>query len=151
MSHDEAGQPMFEIAVSVTHADDVRPRLFRHERPGGRALTLDGEQHLQHPIILSEFGGLALRAPGTWGYSACNHPEELALRYAALPDTVHRLELLSGFCYTQFADTYQEGNGLLYADRRPKFALEEMARATRGLSSPGAHVDASTAPRVEVE
>ena len=45
---------------------------------------------------------------------------------------VRGLELLSGFCYTQFADTYQEANGLLYADRTPKFPLEEMAAATRG-------------------
>jgi len=45
---------------------------------------------------------------------------------------VRNLGLLSGFCYTQFADTYQEANGLLYADRTPKFPLEEIARATSG-------------------
>ena len=45
---------------------------------------------------------------------------------------VRSSELLAGFCYTQFADTYQEANGLLYADRRPKLPLEEIARATRG-------------------
>ena len=28
--------------------------------------------------------------------------------------------MFSGFCYTQFADTFQEANGLLYADRTPK-------------------------------
>jgi hypothetical protein len=133
------------------HADDVRPRLFRRERPGGRALTLDGEHQLEHPIILSEFGGIALAAPGTWGYSSCNHPEELARRYAALLSTVHRLELLSGFCYTQFADTYQEANGLLYADRRPKFPLEAMARATRGMFTPGAHLEGSAVLQAEGE
>ncbi len=42
------------------------------------------------------------------------------------------LTLLAGFCYTQFADTYQEANGLLCADRTPKFPLEEIAAATRG-------------------
>ena len=36
------------------------------------------------------------------------------------------------FCYTQFADTYQEANGLLYADRTPKFPLDRIARATNG-------------------
>jgi hypothetical protein len=40
--------------------------------------------------------------------------------------------MLAGFCYTQFADTYQEANGLLYADRTPKAPLEEIAAATRG-------------------
>jgi hypothetical protein len=45
---------------------------------------------------------------------------------------VHSLQLLAGFCYTQFTDTYQEANGLLSADRRPKFPLERIARVTGG-------------------
>ena len=45
---------------------------------------------------------------------------------------VRGLPLLAGFCYTQFADTYQEANGLLYADRTPKFPIEQIALATGG-------------------
>ena len=41
-------------------------------------------------------------------------------------------QLLAGFCYTQFTDTYQEANGLLYADRTPKIPLERIAAATAG-------------------
>lgn len=37
-----------------------------------------------------------------------------------------------GFGYTQLADTFQERNGLLEADRSPKASLEKIARATRG-------------------
>jgi beta-galactosidase/beta-glucuronidase len=115
------------------HAAEVRLRLFHHERPGGRLLTLEASgKDLEHPIILSEFGGIALVDDATWGYSRVGTPAELEQRYTALLDTVHRLELLSGFCYTQFADTYQEANGLLYADRTPKFSIERMERATRG-------------------
>ena len=115
------------------HAEEVRLRLFHHERPGGRLLTLEhGAKDLDHPIILSEFGGIALVESATWGYSRVGTPAELEQRYTALLDTVHRLDLLSGFCYTQFADTYQEANGLLYANRQPKFALARMERATRG-------------------
>jgi hypothetical protein len=33
--------------------------------------------------------------------------------------------MFSGFCYTQFADTFQEVNGLLYADRTPKIPTGE--------------------------
>ena len=40
--------------------------------------------------------------------------------------------MLPGFCYTQFTDTYQEANGLLYMDRTPKFPIEQIAIATRG-------------------
>ncbi|WP_437620034.1 glycoside hydrolase family 2 protein [Sorangium sp. So ce1151] len=117
------------------HAEDVRPRLFQRERPGGRLLVLDGHREtVELPIILSEFGGIALRrsAPGIWGYSLCNDPRSFARAYESLLAAVRSVELLSGFCYTQFADTYQEANGLLYADRTPKFPLHEIRAATRG-------------------
>ncbi|MDP9397825.1 MAG: hypothetical protein M3P96_08415 [Actinomycetota bacterium] len=45
---------------------------------------------------------------------------------------VASLDHITGFCYTQFADTYQEVNGLLYADRRPKAPLDAIAAATLG-------------------
>ncbi|MBI2392079.1 MAG: glycoside hydrolase family 2 [Deltaproteobacteria bacterium] len=111
---------------------EVLPRLLKRERPGGRALMLKGNGASEHPIILSEFGGIALARPGTWGYTAAPNTRELARRYRALLDAVNGVELLAGFCYTQFADTWQEANGLLYADRTPKFPLDEMCAATRG-------------------
>src|SRR5215217_2070276 len=49
---------------------DQRVRLFQHERPGGRLLMLQGHAQTDHPIILSEFGGIAVHAEDTWGYSA---------------------------------------------------------------------------------
>jgi len=114
------------------HADEVRPRLFNRERPGGRILTLDSDLEDQdHPIVLSEFGGIALALDKTWGYSTCKSPAELERRYVALLTTVNSLRLLAGFCYTQFADTYQEANGLLYESREPKFPLVRIAQATR--------------------
>ena len=119
------------------HADEVRPQLFRRERPGGRLLVLEGQPHADHPIVLSEFGGIAYASgPGTWGYSRCSSADELAGRYATLLKTVRSLDLLAGFCYTQFADTYQEANGLLYANRRPKFSLAQIREATAGGSRP---------------
>jgi hypothetical protein len=123
------------------HAHDELPRIFRRERPGGRLLVLEGDRHAELPIVLSEFGGIALSAErNTWGYSRVGTEAEFASRYEKLMTAVHSIGLLSGFCYTQFADTYQEANGLLYADRRPKIPLERMQAATRGrdvLPSPG--------------
>jgi hypothetical protein len=83
---------------------------------------------------LSEFGGMALsrNVHETWGYSRCADAQSFATRYMELLKTVRSLEMLCGFCYTQFADTFQEANGLLYADRTPKFPIEEIARATSG-------------------
>jgi beta-galactosidase/beta-glucuronidase len=114
------------------HADEVLPRLFKRERPGGRLLVLEGERHAEQPLMLTEFGGISLvpSKPGSWGYSICRDPESLARQYERLLEVVGSLGLLSGFCYTQFADTYQETNGLLYADRTPKVPIERIRAAT---------------------
>jgi beta-galactosidase/beta-glucuronidase len=113
------------------HADQVLPRLFKRERPGGRLLVIEGHPHTDLPLMLTEFGGIALsREQGTWGYARCKSPEEFAQRFRELLDVVRELQVLSGFCYTQFADTYQEANGLLYADRTPKIPLEQISAAT---------------------
>jgi len=117
-------------------SEEVLPRLFRRERPGGRQLVL--EAHKDQPIVLSEFGGIALsrNVQETWGYSRAPSADEFAERYTRLLASVRSLGLLAGFCYTQFTDTYQESNGLLYADRTPKIPLEEIARATAGVPLP---------------
>jgi hypothetical protein len=87
--------------------------------------------------MLTEFGGIAFQPspePGvkkTWGYSVAANEEEFEKLYGALLNTVIHTALFSGFCYTQFADTFQEANGLLHADRTPKIALERIAEVTR--------------------
>ena len=67
-----------------------------------------------------------------WGYSRGESEEDFAKRYLELLRVIRSLPVLAGFCYTQFADTYQEANGLLFADRTPKFPVEQIALATRG-------------------
>ena len=114
-------------------AEEVLPRLFKRERPGGRMLVLEQKQS-DVPLMLTEFGGIALSRDesGTWGYSRSKDPHEFARRYRELLDVVRDLHVFSGFCYTQFADTYQEANGLLFADRTPKIPVEQIAAATAG-------------------
>jgi hypothetical protein len=136
--HDYDDQP--ERIAERYHADDLRPRLFKRERPGGRLLVLEGQAHIDvdQPLMLTEFGGIALArgVKGTWGYSSCSTPEDFARLFTRLIEVVRSLSLLAGFCYTQFADTYQEANGLLNADRTPKFALQQIARAVGGRAAP---------------
>jgi beta-galactosidase/beta-glucuronidase len=133
--HDYDDQPQ-RIARRY-RADEVLPRLFKRERPGGRILVLEGDKHMDQPLMLTEFGGIALapRRGSTWGYSASRSPEEFARQYEQLLDVVREVGLFSGFCYTQFADTWQEANGLLYADRTPKIPLDRIRAATAGASS----------------
>jgi hypothetical protein len=115
------------------HAEEALPRLFSRERPGGRLLVLAREAHTDLPIALSECGGIAFTTTdGAWGYSVATTADAFATIYSRLMEALHSIGLFSGFCYTQFADTYQEANGLLYADRRPKIPFTRIAEATRG-------------------
>ena len=113
---------------------EVESLLFKRERPGGRMLVVDGMQRAEQPIVLTEFGGIALsqNQDGTWGYSRSENSSDLLDRYRKLLEAVRSLPALAGFCYTQFTDTYQEANGLLFMDRRPKADFEEIALATSG-------------------
>jgi beta-galactosidase/beta-glucuronidase len=127
--HDYDDQPE---RIARRYGTEEIPRLFKRERPGGRLLMLEG-QPAEQPIMLTEFGGIAFsRDAATWGYSRTDTEEDFAKRYLDLLKVVRALPMLAGFCYTQFTDTYQEANGLLYADRTPKIPVEHIALATRG-------------------
>ena len=101
------------------------PRLFRSERPGGRMLVVGEEppprpadrahRVRRHRLLAGRRGPGATPAwsPDRWpsGTPSCSA-------------VVRPQPCWPGFCYTQFADTYQEANGLLFADRTPKLRLE---------------------------
>ncbi|MES2932099.1 MAG: glycoside hydrolase family 2 TIM barrel-domain containing protein [Pseudomonadota bacterium] len=115
--------------------------LFDRRRPGGRILTLDGYPHRGQPIVLTEFGGIAYSkcpepgVPQIWGYAYAESDEEFLGIYRKLLEVVSETAMFSGFCYTQFADTFQEANGLLCADRTPKLPLAQIAEATCNLKT----------------
>ncbi len=123
--------------LRVRYGPEIKPdQLFDRRRPGGRVLTLDGYPHRGQPIMLTEFGGIKFAvgsdrdSPVAWGYSDADQATEFAKLFDSLLQTVIHTALFSGFCYTQFADTFQECNGLLTADRQPKVPLEEIAAST---------------------
>jgi hypothetical protein len=128
--HDYDEQP---ARIMARYGFTDMPLVFKRERPGGRLLSLE-EDHHDLPIMITEFGGIAFSKDwaGTWGYSRANGADDFAERYSNLLRAIRGIPALAGFCYTQFADTYQESNGLLYADRTPKFPLEQIAAATAG-------------------
>ncbi|MDB5756044.1 MAG: glycoside hydrolase family 2 [Massilia sp.] len=126
------------LAARYAVTDPVRT-LFDQRRPGGRILTLDGFPHRGQPIVLTEFGGIAFEddcgrpAPAAWGYSHAHSAESFLDLYRNLLAVVNNTSMFSGFCYTQFADTFQEANGLLCADRKPKLPLDQIYAATRSI------------------
>jgi hypothetical protein len=84
--------------------------------------------------MLTEFGGIAYArgagGRGAWGYSVAADADDFLRRYSGLMKVATHAALFSGFCYTQFADTFQEANGLLTAERVPKVPLEEIRKLT---------------------
>ena len=119
--------------LRLRYGQENAQQLFDRRRPGGRILTLDGYPHRGQPIVLTEFGGIAYAKPADsreWGYSTAEGDEDFAAKFHALLEAVSTTPMFSGYCYTQFADTFQEANGLLRADRTPKIPFATIAAAT---------------------
>jgi beta-galactosidase/beta-glucuronidase len=125
--------------LRARYTTQSRAEVLANERPGRRRLRLPSALDAGQPWLLSEFGGIAYTPPAereqSWGYDRAESAADLQARYERLLAVVRALPF-AGYCYTQFADTYQEKNGLLSDDRTPKFPLEAIALATRGPKSP---------------
>jgi len=136
--HDYDGEP---DRLGARYETSEHRTLFDQRRPGGRILTLDGFPHRGQPIVLTEFGGIAYDVDAdpeqTWGYSRAHTAESFYDVYRRMLAVVNTRTMFAGFCYTQFADTFQEANGLLRADRTPKIPLEMISAATRNVPLEG--------------
>jgi beta-galactosidase/beta-glucuronidase len=127
--------------MRMRYGAEVKPQEVVDRRwTGGRILTLDGYPHRGQPICLSEFGGVAFApddraAPENgWGYAQAHSAEEFEHMVCTVIEVARTTAMFSAFCYTQFADTFQEVNGLLYADRTPKIPLDRLRKGVRGLA-----------------
>jgi beta-galactosidase/beta-glucuronidase len=138
--HDYEGDPAH---MRTRYGPEVKPQEVVDRRwAGGRTLTLDGYPHRGQPVCLTEFGGISYLDPRQddgkqWGYIQCTDRAQFEELCCTLIEVARTSALFSGFCYTQFADTFQERNGLLTADRQPKFSLERIRAAVRGPPPPG--------------
>ena len=123
------------LAARYRDAGALAATLARR-RDDGLLPDLDRRPAGNRAVVLSEFGGIALRADdeqsGSWGYGDAGSPADFVARYRDLWAAVHASDVLAGACWTQLTDTYQEVNGLLRADRTPKADPAELAAATRG-------------------
>lgn len=101
-------------------------------RPGGRRLMWHDLS--DRPVLVTEYGGIALKASDWegWGYGGVNDPEALLVGYANLTSAIYASKEIQGFCYTQLTDVEQEINGLLTYDRKPKAPLEKIREITLG-------------------
>lgn len=106
------------------------PSKYRADRydnvyPQSRRLMIYGCKYSGQPVLLTEFGGIAMKGEdknGNWGYNgAAEDAQEFYKRYDDLLKGIYANEELQGFCYTQLSDVQQEVNGLLNAKHQPKF------------------------------
>ena len=128
--HDYASNP--QVLLERYATPESVDLVLERQQPGGRSLMMPGFSKGERPIILSEFGGIAVAGEGGWGYSSAARPEELLAAYERLIGALHRCRGIAGYCYTQLCDTFQEKNGLATMARRPKGEATRIAEATRG-------------------
>ena len=103
-------------------------------RPQHHRAVLEELPRSGRPVVLSEFGGISFapqRGTPWYGYGHVSDEAQFAAKYTELVDAILDSDAIAGFCYTQLADTEQETNGLLRADRTPKIDPELVARVTR--------------------
>ena len=102
-------------------------RTFREIRPHWKPILTDGHALGDEPVVISEYGGLSIKPPGEekwFGYATDADALAMLARFEDLTAALLDSTALAGFCYTQLTDTEQETNGLLRADRTPKFDPE---------------------------
>ena len=81
---------------------------------------LPGYGYRGEPIVLSEFGGVALAGAGGTSYSEAMGAAGLVQVYQEMIEALMDPGPVQGFCYTQLTDVEQERNGLLTFERKPK-------------------------------
>lgn len=102
--------------------------------PQERRLMANGCRYAGQPVLLTEFGGIAMKSDvgnENWGYNdGAANQEEFFARYENLIKGIYTNEEFQGFCYTQLTDVQQEVNGLLTADHEPKFDSQVIMELT---------------------
>ncbi|ROS30772.1 glycoside hydrolase family 2 protein [Cellulomonas sp. PhB150] len=130
--HDYAADPA--VVAARYHDRAAIDAMVAGIGPAGRQLVLSGDIG-DAPVMLTEFGGISFDVDAVddaWGYSAASSPADFGARLRGLLDAVHASQVLAGFCYTQLADTLQETNGLVTADRVPKLPVEQLRAIITG-------------------
>lgn len=119
----------YENDGSVFYEKYKEPEKLLDWTAVGKMIYANGFSYEGEPIIISEFGGIAFEDGKTanWGYNGKAADEtEFLTRFGRLYGAIQRLSYVQGCCYTQLTDVEQETNGLLYADRTPKVAMDKI-------------------------
>ncbi len=99
----------------------------RNQMMNCRALNDVGCHYKGQPVLLDEFVGTSYSGSNGWGYgSTVNSDDQYEERIRGLISTARNHPYFTGYCITQFNDTYQETNGLFDEDYNPKISIEKL-------------------------
>jgi beta-galactosidase/beta-glucuronidase len=148
--HDYTTDPELLRARYATKQDAIDMVLSPNGPQGRRPVltTVQKEKFLagDAPLMITEFGGISLSNEDdkSWGYGHVDTADEYRTLLLGLFDALRASSEISGFCYTQYMDTGQETNGLLFTDGTPKLALSDIHRIVTGLADGGSGAAGST-------
>ncbi len=144
--NDENNAMQINFADSLKHLDGILGGSIMERLPYAKGYKYNGQ-----PIVISEFGGVSCgcgekswssaknreedlleAGENGWGYTNAGSEEDFLETYRRLIQNIYASDLISGFCYTQFADVQQEKNGLLTEKHTPKFKLEKIKEINDG-------------------
>jgi len=102
--------------------------------PWTKKIYVGGFKYSGEPILVSEFGGIALKKSEQegWGYSGAKDEEDFIERLKNVVNPLLKSPIVQGFCYTQFTDVMQEINGLLTENREPKIPIDQINSIVNG-------------------
>ena len=123
--HDYTAWPE-QLSPDYGTEDDILSK-----NPGAeRIVSCKGYDHHGKPMLLTEFGGIAMQKDSggdNWGYNgAVSDVETFLKRMDAITQAFKHMPGFCGYCYTQLTDVFQEVNGLLDMHRVPKADLEKI-------------------------
>jgi len=86
-----------------------------------RASFADGFTYKGQPVMISEYGGIAIRSdiPG-WGYGNMVDKDDFVQRFESITAAIKEIPYVCGYCYTQVTDVQQEINGHMDMERNFK-------------------------------
>lgn len=87
-----------------------------------KAAFAKGYQYQGQPVIISEYGGIALENEQIgWGYgNKAETSKDYIRRFDEMTTTIKQLPYVCGYCYTQLTDVHQEINGIMGIKRNYK-------------------------------
>lgn len=112
-----------ELLYDTYNDEELSVINNKSEYNGKNKLFSESYKYDGQPVIMSEYGGIALNSDKGWGYGEqVKDEEEFIIRFRELTNAIKSTKYISGYCYTQLTDTQQEINGLVYENRRDKFS-----------------------------